>query len=142
MVEQALDPELLTGWAARDALASRGDILAVGDLLTRVGSAVVKTVLAVNRRYLPHRQLKWQRHLITGLEVLPDRLAERLELLSAGPPAEALRVAEALLTDTVRLAQAHTDADIGDFLQALSQRRRAIGPPCSGPASGAVICGS
>jgi hypothetical protein len=36
---------------------------------------VVRAVLAVNRVYLPHRQVKWQRHLMSRLEVVPEKLA-------------------------------------------------------------------
>ncbi len=129
MVGQALNPEVLTGWAARDALASRGDDLAVRHLLTRVGHAVLTVVLALNRVYVPHRQIKWQRHLITGLDVVPERLAERLQLLSTSGTAEALQVAEALLAETVLPAEARTDAAISSFRQSLSERRRAIDPP-------------
>jgi hypothetical protein len=129
MVEQALDPQVLIGWAARDALASRGDDLAARDLLTRAGHAVVSVVLAVNRVYVPHRQLKWQRHLITGLDVVPERLAQRLELLARSEIAEALQAAESLLADTVLLAQAHTGADIRSFREGLSERRRSVDPP-------------
>jgi hypothetical protein len=129
LAQQALDPEMLTGWAARDALASRGDDLAAQDLLTRAGHAVVRAVLAVNRVYLPHRQIKWQHHLITGLEVVPERLAERLESMSASPPTEAFRAAEALLEDTVLLAEERTGADLSPFRQALAERRRPIDPP-------------
>jgi hypothetical protein len=128
----ALDPEVLTGWAARDALASRGDDLAARDLLTRAGHAVVRAVLAVNRVYLPHRQIKWQHHLITGLEVVPERLAGRLESMSASPAAEAFRATEALLEDTVLLAEAHTGADLSSFRHALAQRRRPLDPPRAG----------
>src|SRR5204863_4350277 len=112
LVRQALAPEVLTSWAARDALASRGDDLAAQVLLTRAGQAVVRAVLAVNRVYLPHPLIKWQYHLITGLEVVPERLAERLGLVSASPPPEAFRAAEALLEDTAALAEAHSDADL------------------------------
>jgi Domain of unknown function (DUF4037) len=129
MVEQSLDPEVLRGWGAREALARRGDDLAVQALLTKVGHAVVGAVLALNRVYMPHSQLKWQRHLIAGLEVVPYRLAERLELLSASRTAEALQAAEALLTDIVVLSEARTDADISSFREELSARRRAIDPP-------------
>jgi len=129
LVQLALDPEMLTGWAARDAVASRGDDLAAQDLLTRAGHAVVRALLAVNRVYLPHRQIKWQHHLITGLEVVPERLAERLESVSASPPAEAFRAAEALLEDTVLLAEARTSADLSSFRQALAERRQPIDPP-------------
>jgi hypothetical protein len=129
MVEQALDPQVLIGWAARDALARRGDDLAARDVLTRAGHAVVSVVLTVNRVYVPHRQLKWQRHLITGLDVVPERLAQRLELLARSGIAEALQAAESLLTDTLLLAQAHTGANIRSFREGLFERRRAVDPP-------------
>ena len=132
LVEQALAPEVLVGWSAREALVSRGDDLAVRDLLTRTGLAAVRAILALNRVYLPHRQLKWQRHLTTGLRLVPDLLAERLESLSNGQPGEALQAAEALLAEIVTLAEARCDADIGAFREALSQRRPAIGPPQPG----------
>jgi hypothetical protein len=129
MVDRSLDPQVLRGWAARQALASRGDDLAVHALLTRVGYAVVGAVLALNRVYLPHRELKWQRHLIAGLEVVPDQLAERLALLSANRTAEAFHAAEALLTDIVALSEARTDADLSSFREELAARRRVIDPP-------------
>lgn len=132
LVEQALNPEVLTGWSAREALVSRGDGLAVRDLLTRTGLAAVRAILALNRVYLPHRQLKWQRHLTSGLSLVPERLSERLESLSNGRPGEALQAAEALLAEIVTLADAHCDAEIGAFREALSERRPAIGPPQPG----------
>ena len=132
LVRQELAPEVLISWAAREALASRGDDLAARVLLTRAGQAVVRVVLAVNRVYLPHPLIKWQRHLITGLEVVPERLAERLESVSASPPAEAFRAAEALLEDAAALAEAHTDADLSAFRQALAERRRPLDPPRAG----------
>jgi hypothetical protein len=129
LVEQALTPQVLTGWAAREALVSRGDDLAVRDLLARAGHAVVRVVLALNRVYVPHRQVKWQRHLMTGLDVAPGRLAERLDAITSGPPAAALEAAETLLADVVLLTQAHTDADIAAFREAMAERQRAIDPP-------------
>ena len=132
LVHQALAPEVLTGWSAREALVSRGDDLAVRDLLTRTGLAAVRAILALNRVYLPHRQLKWQRHLTTGLRLVPGRLAERLESLSNGQPGEALQAAETLLAEIVTLAETHSDADIAAFREALSGRRQAIGPPQPG----------
>ena len=129
LVEQALSPEVLTGWSAREAFVSRGDSLAFRDLLTRTGHTAVRAILALNRVYLPHRQLKWQRHLTAGLALAPERFTERLEALSDGRPGEALQAAEALLAEIVTLAEAHSDADIGAFREALSERRRSIGPP-------------
>lgn len=131
LVEQALTPDALRGWADREALADRGDDLAVGDLLTRIGHAMVGAVLALNRVYLPHRQLKWQRQLLAGLALAPERFAERLRSLSLGPPTVAFMVAETLLADTAALVAAYSSADIGAFREALSERRRPIDPPAS-----------
>jgi hypothetical protein len=131
LVEQALTPRVLTGWAARDALASRGDDLALQDLLARAGQAVVTVVLALNRAYMPHRQLKWQRHLIAGLDVAPEGLAQRLALISAKQSPRTLEAAETLLADTVLLAEAHTGADTTAFREALAERRRPVYPPDS-----------
>ncbi|HET7015224.1 MAG TPA: DUF4037 domain-containing protein [Streptosporangiaceae bacterium] len=128
MVEQSLNPRALTGWAAREALASRGDDLAVSDLLNRVGHAVVGAVLALNRIYLPHRYLKWQRQLIAALDLAPDHLSQRLELLVSAS-ADAIPAAEALLTETVLLAEAQAEVDLSAFRDELSQRRRAVDPP-------------
>ncbi len=122
-------PEVLTGWAAREAFLDRGDNLALRDLMARTGHAAVRAVLALNHVYLPHRQLKWQRQLTTGLRLTPGRFAERLQVMSDGPPGEALPAAETLLAETVTLAGSHCDADLTDFREMLSERRRAIGPP-------------
>lgn len=128
-VERSLGPEVLRGWGSREALADRGDDLAVHDLLSRAGNAVVGAVLALNRVYSPHRAIKWQSHLIGELDVTPERFAERLRLLWTSSNAQALREAEALLADTVQLVQARIDADISSFCDELSRRRRAIDPP-------------
>ena len=129
LVARALAPEVLMSWAARAALASRGDNLALGDLLSRTGRAVVTAVLALNRVYLPHRQLKWQTDLVNGLRIAPDRLSERLASLSAARPEEAIRTAEALLGEVADLAEAHSSADLGGFREGLSDRRRPVDPP-------------
>jgi Domain of unknown function (DUF4037) len=132
LLQQALAEEVLAGWSARDALAARGDDLAARDVLIRAGRAVVEVILAVNRVYLPHCQLKWQRHLISGLAVVPDRLTERLAAMTARPPAQAFAAAETLLEDTVLLAEERTGADLSAFRQALARRRPPLDPPSPG----------
>ena len=129
MVGHALDPTVLRGWSAREALVSRGDDLAVQDLLSRIGFAAAQAVLALNRVYLPHRQFKWQRHLLAGLDLAPDAFTARLDQLTSAPPAQALPTAEQLLADTVQLAEARTDADLTAFRQELAEKRRALDPP-------------
>lgn len=129
LVEQSLAPQVLSGWEAREALASRGDDLAIHDLLARTERAVLSALLALNRIYLPHPLIKWQRQLISGLQVSPQGLAERLQMLWAAGHAEALQQAQSLLGETALLAETHTGADLSPFHDALSQRRPAIGPP-------------
>jgi hypothetical protein len=131
MVERSLNPQVLMGWGAREALARRGDDLAARALLSRIGYAVAGAVLALNRLYLPHRQLKWQQHLLSGLTVTPDRLTERLGQLFAPRIADAFQAAETLLADTVALAAARTEADLTSFREALSEKRRPQDPPAS-----------
>jgi hypothetical protein len=129
MVERSLGPDVLRGWGTRHALAGRGDELAVHDLLIRAGHAVFGAVLALNGIYSPHRMIKWQSHLISELDVMPEHFAERLRLLGTSGNAQALREAETLLADTVQLVRARTDADISSFCEELSKRRRAVDPP-------------
>lgn len=133
VVERSLGPDVLRGWAAREALASRGDDLAVHGLLTRAGHAMFSAVLAVNRVYSPHRMIKWQSQLTGELDVAPERFAERLRLLWTSGTTQALREADMLLAETVRLVQAHTDADISSFCEELARRRPAVAPPSARP---------
>jgi hypothetical protein len=129
MIERSLNPQVLTGWGAREALARRGDDLAARALLSRIGYAVAGAVLALNRLYLPHRQLKWQQQLLSGLSVAPAQLTDRLGQLFAPRTADAFQVAEILLADTVALAAASTEADLTSFREALSEKRRPVDPP-------------
>ena len=62
----------------------------------------------------------------------PERLAERLDLMSAGPPGERLRAAETLLAEVTVMAGTRSDAGISDFREALLEHRRAIDPPRPG----------
>jgi hypothetical protein len=130
MVERSLDPEALRGWAAREALVSRGDEIALHGLLAGLQQAVFGAVLAINRVYTPHRLAKWQRHLLAGLALTPDRLADRLDgVWQAASPAQALGQMEALLTETAALAEQATGAALGEFREMLAQRREAVDPP-------------
>jgi hypothetical protein len=49
--------------------------------------------------------------------------------MSADPPADALRAAEALLAETADMAEEHSAADVSPLREALSERRRVIDPP-------------
>jgi hypothetical protein len=131
IIEQSLDSEVLTGWAAREALVERGDDLAVHALLARIEHAVFGAVLALNHVYLPNPMIKWQKHLIGELEVMPEQFAERLQALPRSGSAKALTIAEALMADTIHLVKTRTNARIASFTEVLSDRRHAIDPPGS-----------
>jgi hypothetical protein len=133
MLHRALHPGALPGWAAREALAERGDEIALQALLAAATQAVLGALLAVNRVYPPHRLPKWQRHLLAGLTVTPGRLAGRLhELASTADPGRALAAAEALLAETVTLAERTAGIDLGEFRAALAERRPSHDPPGPG----------
>jgi uncharacterized protein DUF4037 len=129
MVERALTPGVLAGWAAREALAQRGDDIAIHALLAGIEQAVLAALLALNRIYRPHRQAKWQRRLIAELRISPGRLAERLQSVWHAPHHDAFLRAEALMTETVQLAGERTRADLHFFRDALAERRQPAGPP-------------
>jgi hypothetical protein len=126
MVEQSLAPNVLAAWSARDALAERGDSVALHALLSRIEQAVLATVVALNRVYQPHRIIKWQHHLIAGLNVTPDRLDERLDALWQRSPLDALANAETLLAELLRLADQHSGAELSDFREAFLEHRQPI----------------
>ena len=61
---------------------------------------------------------------------LADRFSDlELDCYWSSPPGDAFRAAEALLEDTLALAEARTGADLSSFRQALAQRRRPLAPP-------------
>ena len=133
MVRRWLDEDALPGWAAREALAHRGDEIALHALLVRVQQVVFGALLAVNRIYAPHRLAKWQRATLAGLTVAPDRLAERLHGIWRAPSAgEAIGLAEPLLTETVDLAEQATGLRLAEFRELLAGRRDVTDPPAAG----------
>ena len=130
MVERSLAADALPGWAARAALASRGDEIALHALLVSVQRAVLGAVLALNRVYQPHRLVKWQRQLIGELAVQPGQLADRLHRLgSVTSAAQSLLEAETLLAETADLAQARAHVRLDAFREVLAQSRPALDPP-------------
>lgn len=129
MVKHALDPKVLAGWAARDALVERGDEIAIDALLAAIEHAVTAALLAVNRTYRPHRILKWQHHLLASLAIIPERLEDRLRQLWVKDRQAGLDAAERLLTAILEIAKLHSTAELVDFTEAFRERRRALSLP-------------
>ena len=129
MVKHALDPMVLAGWAARDALVERGDEIALDALLAAIEHAVTSALLALNRTYRPHRTLKWQHHLLASLAILPERFEDQLRQLWVQDRRAGLDAAERLLAAIRELAERHSSAELTDFTEAFSERRRALSLP-------------
>ncbi len=129
VVERSLTPSVLAGWSARDALAERGDTIAVHALLSRIEQAVFAAVSALNRIYQPHRITKWQRHQAAQLAVAPPDFEQRLDNLWQGPDVDRLASAETLLAETVTLVQSQCDANLTAFCDVLGQRRQPAAAP-------------
>ena len=70
--------------------------------------------------------LKWERHLLAGLRLVPSQLDARLELMWTGEYTRAVEAAESLLDDTVTLAEQHSDAQLSEFREALAARRKPL----------------
>lgn len=128
VVERALDPRILAGWAARDALVERGDAVALHALLAGIERSVLDTCLALNRIYRPHRVPKWQHRLLASLSVAPAQLGELLDAMWAQDRRAGLDAAARALEGTLALAERHSSADVASFREALREQRCPTGP--------------
>jgi len=105
VVEAVLNPDRFPGWTARQALAERGDTIAVHSLLSAVAQGIFSAVLAINRIFQPHQLPKWQRHVLGTLPLRPTRIESRLDDIWHRGPLDAIAEAEALMYDTIELAE-------------------------------------
>ena len=113
------------GWAAREALVSRSDDLAVTRPAGQGGGH--------GSQSRPRAQPRLPAAPPAQVAAPPDRGAfpgsgparRAPRLAGHGPAWTALRTAETLLADTTALAEAHSGADLGAFREALSERRAA-----------------
>lgn len=129
VVEAVLSPERFPGWSVREALAERGDTIAVRFLLSAIAQGVFSAVLAINRTFQSHRLPKWQRQLLGNLPLGPGRLESRLEEVWHPVPLVALAVAEGLVYETIELAERELGLQLSSVRAALAERRHAIEPP-------------
>jgi hypothetical protein len=129
VVEAALNPDRLPGWSARLALAERGDTIAVHGLLAALTQGVFSAVLAINRTFQAHRLPKWQRHVISNLALRPALLESRLAQVWNREPQVALADAEALVYDTIELAERELGRRLDNTRAALAEQREAMEPP-------------
>lgn len=129
VVESCLRPDRFPGWSVREALVERGDTIAVHALLAAVSQGVFSAVLATNRAFQPHRLPKWQRQLLGGLPHRPRDLEARLEQLWHQQPRAAVASAEALVSETLELAERELGVRFDSTRADLAEQRRALDPP-------------
>ena len=131
VVESALNPHRFPGWTARHALAERGDTIAVHGLLCAVAQGIFTAVLAINGIFQWHQLPKWQRYLVGALPLQPTRLESRLDDIWSQRPLGALAEAEALVYDTIGLAERQLEVRLNRVRAALAEQRHAIEPSAS-----------
>lgn len=102
-MQQAIAPELLTGWSTWDAMGERGARIAVRMLLSRLERGLLPAFLALNRQYIAHRVSKWQRRLISNLRIAPDGLGRRFDDLGQAADGAAICSVQLLLEDVLKL---------------------------------------
>ena len=91
------------------ALAERGEWLAVSGRLVGDVNAVLRILCALNKRWEP--DWKWLRRRTQDFEVVPDRLAERIDaIFSSSDPQRAVEQCLELILDTLRLLPPRPDA--------------------------------
>ncbi|MCH8007588.1 MAG: hypothetical protein IIC91_01860 [Chloroflexi bacterium] len=91
------------------ALAERGEWLAVSGRLVGDVGAVLRILCALNERWEP--DWKWLRRRTQDFEVVPDRLAERIDaIFSSSDPQRAVEQCLELILDTLRLLPPRPDA--------------------------------
>jgi len=120
----ALGGELPALWDYDEYEKEWSEEYRVGELDITVSNFLASAV----EQFLDDVVLRASTDPVRHMRLAPERLAERLASMSADRPGEALQAAEALLAEIVTLAEAHSDADIGAFRMALSERRRPIDP--------------
>ena len=104
MVEEHLRPH--PRWPQRHALAARGDLVCLHDLLLSTLRTLLSALCGLNGVYVDHPAFKWFSALCARLTLAPERLEERLrELLRAAPDA-ALAELEALIDESCELVAA------------------------------------
>jgi Domain of unknown function (DUF4037) len=128
MLAHWLRPCVLDGWEVREAWVERDDAIALHALLAGIELAIIGSVLALSRVYMPHRHVKWQRALLSGCAITPARLSERLASMWQPPLRDGLASAESLLGDVVALAGQHSRAELTPFRKRLGARRSPIDP--------------
>lgn len=114
------------GWGNAPMLAQRGDLVALYAVVDDVVRAMLRMLLALNRRYLSNPSFKWLDRSVSDLERAPKHLARRLRRVYTSRPADGVVELQSLLEETLALVEGERPLlDISDA-QAWMSRRRSL----------------
>ena len=94
-------------WALMDRLESRDAGLWIRQTLVESSFNLLGVAAGLSRRYFTPFQFKRTRAFVSGLDIAPVALAERLEQLWSVPPREAAEQLRQLVEETVALVERH-----------------------------------
>ena len=93
------------GWGSAVAFAARGDLISLGSVVDPAIRALLRLLLALNRRYLAHPRFKRWRTLVRGLGISPSHIEQRLDVVLGADPQVAVLELQFLLEEAVSLAE-------------------------------------
>ena len=94
-------------WALMDRLESRDAGLWIRQTLVESSFNLLGVAAGLSRRYFTPFQFKRTRVFVSGLDIAPAALADRLERLWSVPPREAAEQLRYLVEETVALVEQH-----------------------------------
>ncbi|TMW71447.1 DUF4037 domain-containing protein [Alteribacter natronophilus] len=97
VLRQCIEPG--SRWHNREALTARGDWLMLYSVVTDVQQKIMQMLFALNRMYVHHPAMKWQRKSLEKMTVKPVRAAERMDKVLTAAPEAGVKELESLLDD-------------------------------------------
>lgn len=92
---------------ARCALAERGDVLYLHDLLVRTAKRLMMALCGLNRIYVGHPNFKWLDALAAEMTIVPPDFAARLKQVFQAEPLIAVQEFDQLTHEVFDLAEHH-----------------------------------
>ncbi|WP_434399857.1 DUF4037 domain-containing protein [Planococcus sp. 11815] len=84
-------------WNNREALVHRKDWLMFYKVVVSVQTNIMGLLFGLNRQFIPHPALKWQRNSLALMDIKPKNCAARLESVFFQEPSDAVKELEALI---------------------------------------------
>lgn len=117
------------GWGSAAAFAARKDLVALGSVVDPAVRALLRLLLALNRRYLSHPRFKRWRTAVGGLPTTLPRLEERLDVALGPDPRRAVLELESLLQDALALVERELPGiDVGEAREWIAFERHRLPP--------------